>query len=334
MPPEWPDSNFAVTRIRLILNGGFSGPHAWFCLAQQRGYFAAAGLEIEFIAGEGAAAVVPLVGHEGIDAGYGDINALAEIAAAHQPGRAPVAVFVMFNAAPFTIAVRADSALRSAADLVGSHLSGHRQDAALKLFPALADRAGFAASSATITASPLGLGQQVRDLLLPGQVDGVFGFVNTIIAAVTPLGLDPARLRFIEFADTLPDLYANCLMVSRAWLDRAPEQVQGLVAALNRGLVETLDDLVVAIDAVARAAPATDRPVQHRRLAGTLAAEMAHPEGARIGIGDVDDVRLQRGLDLMARTLGWPRVPQAAEVFDRRFLPPLAQRVKSLARAA
>ena len=322
-----------MSRIRLILNGGFSGPHAWFCLAQQRGYFAAAGLEIEFIAGEGAAAVVPLVGHDGIDAGYGDINALAEIAAC-EPGPVPVAVFAMFNSVPFTIAVRADSRLRRAADLAGSRLSGHRQDAALKLFPTLADRAGFAASSATITASPLGLGQQVRDLLLPGQVDGVFGFVNTIIAAVTPLGVDPARLRFIEFADTLPDLYANSLMVSRAWLERAPQQVQGLVTALNRGLVETLDDLDVAIDAVARAAPATVRSVQHRRLAGTLAAEMAHPEGARIGIGDVDDVRLQRGLDLMARTLGWPRVPPATEVFDRRFLPPLSQRVNSLARAA
>ena len=320
-------------RVRLILNGGFSGPHAWFCLAQQRGYFAAAGLEIEFIAGEGAAAVVPLVGHDGIDAGYCDINALAEIAACG-PGPAPVAVFAMFNSVPFTIAVRADSRLRRAADLAGSRLSGHRQDAALKLFPTLADRAGFAASSATITASPLGLGQQVRDLLLPGQMDGVFGFVNTIIAAVTPLGVDPARLRFIEFADTLPDLYANSLMVSRAWLERAPQQVQGLVTALNRGLVETLDDLDVAIDAVARAAPATDRSVQHRRLAGTLAAEMAHPEGARVGIGDVDDARLQRGLDLMARSLGWPRVPRAGEVFDRRFLPPLAQRVKSLARAA
>ena len=333
MQRVWPGSSRAVTRIRLILNGGLSGPHAWFCLAQQRGYFEEAGLDIEFITGEGAAAVVPLVGHDGIDAGYGDINALAEIAACG-PGPAPVAVFAMFNSVPFTIAVRADSRLRRAADLAGSRLCGHRQDAALKLFPTLADRAGFAAESATITASSLGLGQQVRDLLLPGQVDGVFGFVNTIIAAVTPLGVDPARLRFIEFADTLPDLYANCLMVSRAWLERAPQQVQGLVTALNRGLVETLDDLDVAIDAVARAAPATDRSVQHRRLAGTLAAEMAHPEGARIGIGDVDDARLQRGLDLMARTLGWPRVPRSAEVFDRRFLPPLAQRVKSLARAA
>lgn len=320
-------------RVRLILNGGFSGPHAWFCLAQQRGYFDSAGLEIEFIAGEGAAAVVPMVGHDGIDAGYGDINALAEVVA-NAPGQAPLAVFAMFNASPFTVAVRADSALHCAADLAGCRLSGHRQDAALKLFPTLADQAGFSAGSAAVIVSSLGLGQQVRDLLLPEQVDGVFGFVNTIIAAVTPLGVDPAQLRFIEFADTLPDLYANCLIVSPALLQRAPDVVQGLVSALNRGLVETLNDLDVAIGAVANAAPATDRAVQRRRLAGTLAAEMAHPEGARIGIGDVDDARLQRGLELMARTLVWPRVPRAAEVFDRRFLPPLAQRVTSLARAS
>ena len=30
-----------------------------------------------------------------------------------------------------------------------------------------------------------------------------------------------------------------------------------------------------------------------RRLQGTLAIEMAHPEGKRIGIGDMDDARLR-----------------------------------------
>ena len=99
-----------------------SNLHAWFCLAQERGYFRDAGLEIEFVGGEGAAAVVPLIGDAGFAAGYGDMNALAELAA-YIPQAAPVAVFSMFNTPPFTIAVRQDSSIRRAKDLAGCSIS-------------------------------------------------------------------------------------------------------------------------------------------------------------------------------------------------------------------
>ena len=316
-------------RIRLLLNSGFSGPHAWFFLAQERGYFRDAGLGIEFIAGGGAAAVVPLIGRDGFDAGFGDLNALAE-RAAYEPGCAPIAVFAMFNAAPFTIAVRADSAMHRAADLAGCTIAGHAQDAALRLFPALADAAGIAVESVTVMPSSAGLGEQVRDLLLGGRVDGVFGFVNTIVAALAPMGIDPARLRFINYADVLPDLYSNSLMVSRDLIARAPDHVRALVHGLNRGVTDTLADLDAGIEAVFRAAPALDRAVQRQRLVGTLNAEMAHPERARIGIGDVDDARLARAIALLARCGGWPRVPDPGEVFSRAYLPEVFHRMRTL----
>ncbi len=71
-----------------------------------------------------------------------------------------------------------------------------------------------------------------------------------------------------------------------------------------------------------------DRP----RLAGTLAMEMAHPEGRTLGIGDVDDGRLARGIALIAKSRGLPRVPAPSEIFTRACLPPQAERVTTLAR--
>ena len=64
-----------MTHLRLRLNADFSGPHAWFFLAQERGYFRDQGLDLELLPGDGAAAIVPAVGHGGVEAGYGDINA-------------------------------------------------------------------------------------------------------------------------------------------------------------------------------------------------------------------------------------------------------------------
>ena len=318
-------------KLRLRLNADFTGPHAWFFLALERGYFRDRGLDLELLPGEGAAAIVPTIGHAGVEAGYGDINALAELAA-RAPGTAPLMVFQMFNRVPFTIAVRADGPIRHAGDLQGRRLIGKRDDAAMVLFPALAEAAGLKLESIQVEVSPLPMGEQVRDALLTGQVDGVFGFVNTIIAAVAPLGVDPASLRFIEYSDLLPDLYGNGLMVSRALLAQAPATVQALVQGLNQGVHETLQDIDAGMAALARAVPAINLATQGRRLLGTIAMEMAHPEGARIGIGDVDDARLERGVAQLARSCGWPRAPTAGELFTREFLPALHERVRSLAR--
>ncbi len=318
-------------RLRLRLNADFTGPHAWFFLAMQRGYFAAEGLDLELLPGHGAAAVVPGIGHDGVEAAYGDLNALAQRASQH-PGRAPVGVFQVFNRVPFTVAVRSAGPVHHPRDLAGCRLIGKADDAAMLLFPALADAAGIDVSSVQVQVSALPMGEQVRDALMTGEADGVFGFVNTVIAAATPLGVEPEQLRFIAYADHLPDLYGNGLMVSRSLLAEHPATVHALVRGLNRGLCDTLQDVDAAMAALLEAAPGIDASVQRRRLLGTLASEMAHPEGLRIGLGDVDDARLQRGITQVARSCGWPRTPDAREIFTREFLPPLHERARGTGR--
>ena len=144
-------------------------------------------------------------------------------------------------------------------------------------------------------------------------------------------GVDPKDLRFIAYADHLPDMYGNALFVTRELYGADPRAVAGMVRAFNRGLRDTVADPDAAIDALARRATIR-RDVDRTRLVGTLRSEMAHAEGARLGVGDMDDERLGRLIDLIVRTRKLPRKPALREVFDRRFLPPPAERITSLAR--
>ena len=48
-------------RYRVLLNSNFSGPQAFFFVAQDRGYLKAAGLDVAYVEGDGAAAIVPRV---------------------------------------------------------------------------------------------------------------------------------------------------------------------------------------------------------------------------------------------------------------------------------
>jgi NitT/TauT family transport system substrate-binding protein len=319
-------------KLRFILNTFYSGPQAWFFLADDRGYLRDEGIEVEFTEGDTAANAVPKVASSAYDVGYGDMNALIEMAAAAGPPAA-VGIFATFNDSPYTIAVPAEGPIRDATDLVGRTLGAHPNDAAMRMLPEFAARTGIDAARVGIDISPLPHRDMVAMMLNERKWDGLFGFVNTLRAASIEAGVDPAKaLRFLEYRTFVPELYGSALMANRKLIDAEPDVVAGLVRAVNRGLVDTVADIDAATDAVARRNPRFDRIANRERLAGTLALEMANPEGARLGIGDVDPQRLRRAIDVIVTAKRLPRRPEPTEVFDSRFLPPLAERVRTLAR--
>jgi NitT/TauT family transport system substrate-binding protein len=341
--------------LRMQLNTFYSGPQAWFFLAEARGYLRDEGLAIDFTEGDTAANTIPKMAANasagGFDVGYGDINALIEHVAAGRPGAplataplaiAPLAIFASYNASPYTIAVPLrttnTATIYGPMQLAGKRLVAHPNDAALNLFPEFCAKTGLDPTSVTIEQSSAPHSELVP-AMLAGQWDGLFGFVNTLLAASLDAGLAKPHdhLRFIEYHDHLPELYGMALMVNRTLAAREPQTVQALLRALNRGLVDTVADPQAAIDAlVAYSDRIPGRPAMNiasnlRRLQGTLALEMGRAEGAVLGIGDLDDARFAAGIDLIVDTKNYPHRPKPAELFSRAFLPPLADRVRNLA---
>jgi len=315
----------------MILNTFVSGPQAWFFLADERGYLREEGIELVFTPGDTAANAVPKVASGDFDVGYGDLSALIELAArGGRPGA--LAVFSTFTSSPYTIAVPAAGPIRAPRALEGTKLASHPNDAAMKMLPEFARATGIDPARIAVEISS----DHHRDLLprlLAGEWDGMFGFVNTLRSAAIEAGIDPAAtLRFFEYRVHVPDLYGMTLLVTRRLAETEPDVVAGFVRAVNRGLVDTVADPDAAVEAVARRDSQIDWAANRARLAGTLALEMAGAEGARLGIGDLDDARLARAIDLIVGAKGHPRRPAPGEIFDRRFLPPLAARVTSLAR--
>jgi len=164
------------TKISMILNWRYQGPQAWFFLAQDKGYFAEYGLEVQMDQGNGSGAAVGAVASGSYDTGFGDVNALIQLAATN-PDEAPICVYQMYNKPPFTVAVLSSSDIETAEDLQGKLLGGSANDGALKLWPAFTSVAGLDTSGVEITNFAPNLREQ---MLKGGQVDGVFGYVNTI----------------------------------------------------------------------------------------------------------------------------------------------------------
>jgi NitT/TauT family transport system substrate-binding protein len=316
-----------TTKLKMILNWRYQGPQSWFFQAQDLGFLRDEGVELEIDQGEGSAAAITKVATGAYDVGFGDMNALIDLVS-KQPDVAPIAVYAMFNNPPFTIAVKSDGPIRTPKDLEGKTIGGPANDAALKLFPAFAKLAGIDASKVTIT----NMQPNLRETMLQrGQVDGVFGFVNTISFSARLAGIDAEKdFRFINYVNHGMDLYSNTLVVSRKLARENPKAVSVIIRAFNRGLAETLKDLDKAVDAVAKREPLIKKDIEKARLLATLKAEMSHPEAARLGIGLVDPERFKRGIAIVAEANQLPRVPAPDEVFSSAFLPVEAERIKTL----
>jgi NitT/TauT family transport system substrate-binding protein len=312
------------TRLKLVLNWRWQGPQGMFLLAEDRGYFRAAGIDVTIDQGEGSAASVTKVATGAYDVGFGDINAAIALSA-QRPAEAPLGVMMLFNRPPFCIAVRADSPIRTPRDLEGRTIGGPANDGALRLFPAFARLAGIDASRVNIT----NMNAQLREQMLNrGQVDGVFGFVNTIRFSAQLIGTNAdTAYRWILYGDYGMDLYSNAIVVSRQLARDNPAAVAGLLRAINRGLADMLREPDAAVAAVARREPLINVQVERARLDATVRDEMNHPEIGRIGLGDVVDERFTRGIEILAQAQNLPRMPAMEEVFDRRFLPPLSERI-------
>ncbi|WP_247750376.1 ABC transporter substrate-binding protein [Rhizobium sp. 16-449-1b] len=308
----------AETSIKMVLNWKYEGPQGLLFLAEDKGYFREEGLDVTFDQGNGSGAGVPLVANGAYDMAFGDINALIELAA-KKPEDAPVGVFMMYSQPPFTVAVKADSPIKSPADFPGHTLGGAANDGALKLFPALCAITKIDCTKVNITNMQPNLREQ---MLMKGQVEGVFGYVNTIRFSSKLIGVDPDKeLRFIRYGDYGMDLYSNAIIASKKLVKDNPDAVKGFLRAINKSIKDAIKDPDAAIAAVQKREPLIKPVIERERFDATIANEMNHDEIAKIGFGDVDDARLGKSIDIIVKAKELPRTPALTEVFDRSFLP-------------
>lgn len=314
-----------MKRFKVLLNANFSGPQAWLLLAIRRGYVTEAGVELEFTPGTGAYNAAPGLVARGFDLAYGDLNSLIEVAAA-EPERAPTCVHALFNASAAAVAVPVGSEIATPADLKDKHLIGHASDVGLRTFRAFAEATGLDPDAVKVETADGAMAELVARLDSERGPHGLFGYVSTITAALAAQGKDAAtQLRWLRYDHHAPFFYGSGFMASPRVIAEEPEVLTRLVGAINRGVAEALADEEAALDAVLSFAPEADREVERIRWRTTLAVELAHPDGERLGLGMIDEARFTESVRRHASALKLPRIPETERLFTARFLPPAAE---------
>ncbi len=309
-------------RVRLMLDWAFQSPNAFALLAREKGYFRAAGVDVQVDRGQGGGAVPVALAGGSYDMGYADINPTIRFMA-ENPDRGIVAVAILHDRSPLCAIVRADGPIRTPRDLEGKRLAAPDFDSGRQLFPAFARAAGIDASKVTF----LSVTPALREpMLVRREADGVTGFVTTSALALKGIGLAHNQQRVMMYYDHGLNLYGSALLTTRAFLERNPDAVRRATAALMKAYIEGIRNGAETLDVLKRVEPLTDVALERERHELNLERVILTDHVRANGISAVDPARLQASIIAVEQAYNLPPRLQAAQIYTDGFLPPAADR--------
>jgi NitT/TauT family transport system substrate-binding protein len=311
----------AQTTLNFSLDFIMFGSNAPFVFADERGYFKDAGVAVKIDPSSGSGDAVNRLATGTYDIGYADVSTLVEFASKN-PDVAPKVVLFIQDKSPAVILAHKKSGIAKPADLAGRSLGSGSTDAGARMFPMFARLNGV--DTSRIDRQMVDF--RLRDsLFAQGKFDAVIAFRDSLLS-IRALGVDPNTVTVLAYQDYGLNLYGNAMIASRKVIQGNPDALRRSVEAAAKAWRDAIRNPAPAIDALAKRNNLTKRDVDLERLTFIIENQIVTPFTRAHGIGAVDTKRLDDHLKLIGEGFGLVRVPTRAEIYDERFVPPLAVR--------
>jgi NitT/TauT family transport system substrate-binding protein len=311
--------------IQFSLDRPIDAAAAPFVMASAGGLFGAEALAVTTNIASGSSDAIARVAAGTSDFALVDINALMRFRDKDKQGGPKIkAVFVLSNRAPYSIIARRSRGIRALTDIEGKTLGVAEGDLSARLWPAVAHLNGIKIKSVKQSS----ISAAVREpMLSAGQIDAVTGFSYLSAINLKDRGVPADDLAVLKFADYGCEAYGFAVIVNPQLSAAKPEAVKGFVRAVIGGLSLTIKDPAGAAAEVANRMDGGSKDLELERLQAILRDNILTSEVRRNGIGTIDPARFERSIDQVAEDFKFQKRPQASDIFDDQFLPPLNGRL-------
>jgi putative riboflavin transport system substrate-binding protein len=308
-----PVASSAATPLTVGLGYIPSVQFAPFYLAQQRGYYAEAGLVVTF-ENKIDPDLVTLVGQGAIDVGVADGTSVIPAVSQGIPIRY---IATIYGTYPSIVFAKASAGITSASGLAGKKIGiPGRYGSSWIMLQALLDSAGLSPDDVTIVEYPdFGQGVAVQQ----DAVDAATGFANN-----EPVQLElTGEKAVVLHVDRIVPLPGPGLIAGTSTIETKQAAVEAFVAATLRAMEVIAADPKVGLDAAIAAVPelGSNRETPAAILDATIATWRA-PGGSGIPFGTIDragwqaSVAFLEQLDARAPAGSPPLVPNPVTVDD------------------
>ena len=305
------------TDMNFALDWRFEGPSAPYFLAIDNGHFAAAGLDVSVVAGEGSLDAIPKVASGAFPMGFADINSLVRFLD-QNPGAPVIAAMMVYDSPPFAIVGRVSQGISSIAALEGSTLGAPPPDGAWAQFPILAAVNDIDVS--TMTIEPVGFPTR-EPMLAEGNVDAVTGFNFSSYLSLTRLGIPEDDITTILYSDHGVALYGNAVIVNTDFAAANPEVVTAALGAIAMGVKDAIADPAAGAAAVIARNPAGDVALETRRLQLAIDTVINSPSARAEGFGQINGPRMTLMASQVSDAFNTKTRVKAEDIWNGSFLP-------------
>ncbi len=289
---------------------------AGFLLAQQRGYYKDAGIDITIDTGNGSAAAIGLVGSGAYDAASADLSTMIEFNLAN-PTAGLRAVAIQYDLNPNSVIVRKDGPIKKPADFAGKTLLGQPFNASRKLFPAFAKAQGFDHSGVKWENVAPDIGDT---RFVKGDFDGAGYFFFTGLLNLKARGMGPEQLTVFRFSDYGMKSYGNGLVANPKSMEQA-DLMKAFVLATTKGWIDCIADPAAGGVAIKAREPLANQELETERLKLIVDGTMKTADTRANGWGTATAARLQGTIDETVGAFGLKSSPTIAEFWSDKFLP-------------
>ncbi|MFD4637492.1 ABC transporter substrate-binding protein [Lentzea sp. NPDC058436] len=270
-------------KVNYLTSFGSFGRDAYVYVAQEKGFFEQAGLDVTITPGTGSVDVLKLVSTGRADFGIADFTATAITTAKE---KLPVTVLAAVQQRSLAAIVALEGGtIGKPADLEGKKIGDQPGSTNQVMFPVYARAAGIdPAKVQFVPSAPPALPQ----LLAAGQVDGIGQFVvgKPLIEAAAK----GRRAVVLPYGDLVPDLYGNALVSSKDTARNKPELAKKFMDALLKGLEYSIEHPDEVGPILKKYQPTQDAGVASAEVG--LMAPYVRPSGYSGRVGGITEDRV------------------------------------------
>ncbi len=305
----------APQKFTFALNWFAVGDHAAYWVALDKGYFAAAGLDVALETSKGSGDAIAKVDTGRADAGLADSAVV--IAALARDAQIKI-VGMVFDRTPLNVFSRAESAIRRPKDLEGKTIAAPPGDSQRQIWPAFVKANGIDDSKVTwVNVEPAAK----IAALAEKRVDAVADYTTGLPYYEKPMGA--GNVVMMPWADFGLDMYSMSIIASARTMAEKPDVLRAFLRAAYMGWRDVMADPKEALAIFKKRVPEIDATIIEPNMKLGLAL-MRTPRYTANGIGWIEQDKMCASVDLVNTYMGLPRKVACAAVFTDAFLPKIA----------